>query len=252
MKRYLMYARYILCAGALVCAILIVFVKGEQLLADKEMAELRGQAEGAGQLQSEAGDDADALAFPSELLDENQDLAAWLRVPGTVIDYPVMLTPDDGEYYLHRSFSKKYSLLGTPFMDKKCGQPEEADSLIIYGHNMRDGTMFSALKNYEDEDFYSKNKTIQLALPGGTREYEVFAVMMLNVQDEDDARIYDCAGSLSRQQFDSYVSDIKSRALYDTGEQPAYGDRLLMLSTCSYHTSDGRLAVVGYCSADGA
>lgn len=249
MKKYFVYMRYILCAGALVCAILIVFVKGEQLIADREMAELREQTERTAQTEvtDATGEEADEISFPAGLKAENDDLAAWLSVAGTVIDYPVMFTPDDEEYYLHRSFSKKYSLPGTPFMDKKCGAADEADSLIIYGHNMRDGTMFSALKNFEDEAFCKDNKTITLALPGGTREYTVFAVAKLDVRDKSDARIYDCAGKLSEQQFESYVSDIQERSLYNTGEAPAYGDRLIILSTCSYHTSDGRLIVAGYC-----
>lgn len=249
MKKYFVYMRYILCAGALVCAILIVFVKGEQLIADREMGELREQTENPVQTEGTAGDDeADEISFPEGLKAENDDLAAWLRAAGTVIDYPVMFTPDDEEYYLHRSFRKKYSLPGTPFMDKKCGAADEADSLIVYGHNMRDGTMFSALKNFEDEAFCEDNRTITLALPGGTREYTVFAVARLNVRDKSDARIYGCAGKLSEQQFESYVADIEERSLYDTGESPVYGDRLIILSTCSYHTSDGRLIVAGYCS----
>lgn len=185
------------------------------------------------------------LVFPAALQAQNGDLAAWLRVAGTGIDLPVMLTPDDPEHYLRRGFAGKYSLSGTPFFDARCTDPAAADCLIVYGHNMKNGTMFSDLKNYESAAFAQAHPALTLALPGETRTYSVFAALHLDTDEAADLALYDCAGALDEAQFEELVRQLQSRALYETGVQPQYGQKLLLLSTCSKHTKNGRMVVVG-------
>ena len=185
------------------------------------------------------------LTFPTALQQQNPDLAAWLRVSGTGIDYPVMLTPNDPEHYLRRDFWGKYSLSGTPFLDAACTPAGEVNCLVIYGHNMRNGTMFSDLKNYESAGFYQAHPTLTLALPGETRTYQIFAALHLDTDAAEDLALYDSAGRLEEAQFTAFVYELQSRALYQTGVAPQYGQKLLLLSTCSKHAKNGRMVVVG-------
>ncbi len=193
--------------------------------------------------QEEQPQNMQITSFPAFLQQENADLAAWLTVPGTEVDYPVMLTPNDMEYYLHRDFYGKYSACGTPFFDIRCTPVAQADSLIVHGHNMRDGTMFTSLNRFTDSSFGAAYPNLRLLLSGETRTYQLFAVVKIN--KDTDADLYNCVGKLSQEQFDGYVQTFCTRAEYDTGVQPQYGDRLLVLSTCFYEGDSDRLLVIG-------
>ncbi len=183
--------------------------------------------------------------FPSFLQAENEDLVAWITIPDTEIDYPVMLTPQDMEYYLHRDFQKKPSKHGTLFFDTRSAPLLTADSLLIYGHNMKDGTMFSSLREYTEEAFGTEHATITLSFPEETRTYQLFSVMQISTDNDEEWSYYNCVGSLDAAQFEAYVQTFRRKALYSTEVQPCTGDQLLILSTCAYHTHNGRLLVVG-------
>lgn len=86
----------------------------------------------------------------NELIAKNPDCVAWVRIDDTKIDYPIMQTKDNPEYYLRRNFKKEYSYTGTPFLDAACDM-NEGVNLIVYGHNMRDGTMFADLLKYKQK-----------------------------------------------------------------------------------------------------
>lgn len=199
----------------------------------------------SGEEQTETQTTEPTAVFPAFLQQQNADLAAWLTVAGTEVDYPVMLTPNDMEHYMYRDFHGNHSACGTPFFDTRCAPLDQADSLLIYGHNMRDGTMFSSLKQYTDAAFGREHRTFTLLLPGGTQTYELFAVLQISMDNDADWALYDCAGTLTQAQFETYVQSFRKRALYTTDVQPQYGDKLLILSTCAYHTHNGRLLVIG-------
>lgn len=219
--------------------------------ADAVVSELRQEIQAQQSAQTtetaDSGEQAavPTAAFPDFLRQENADLAAWLTVPGTEVDYPVMHTPDDMESYMHRDFRGNYSACGTPFFDTRCVPLTSADSLLVYGHNMRDGTMFSSLGRYTDATFGQAHDTFTLLLPEGTRTYRLFAVVQLSTDSDADWALYGCAGELSQEAFEQYVQAFRERALYTTGVQPEYGQQLLILSTCAYHTHNGRLLVIG-------
>ena len=174
----------------------------------------------------------------------NQDCVAWLKVPGTKINYPVMHTPDEPEYYLRRSFNKNYVVSGTPFVGE--GGHINADCFIIYGHNMQDQTMFSTLENYQEESFYRKSPNISMITAQEVRKYEIFAVVTseISTTDESELEYYLYSGDLSKQKFDELVKWLKVNSLYDTKISPKFGEQILILSTCSYHDNNGRLIVV--------
>lgn len=174
---------------------------------------------------------------------QNPDFAGWLKIDRTVIDYPVMHTPEDIQYYIRRDFYGKESVSGTPFIGDNC----DVDSLgmIIYGHNMKNDTIFGALDEYADEDYQKEHPVIRFSTMEEDREYEVFAAFrtQLLYENEEGFRYYEYVGDLTKERYEEFVEQAETAALYDTGIHPEYGEQLLMLSTCSYHTKNGRFVV---------
>lgn len=199
--------------------------------------------------QTPAPSEKQMLSEMAELYAQNPDIAGWLKIDGTAIDYPVMYTPEDGEYYLYRNFEREEdpSKEGCLFIDKNCSLEPRSTNLLLHGHNMKNGSMFHALLGYKDETFYQEHKAIRFDTLYEEGEYEVVCVFLSQVYKKSDTdvfkfyRFYDAA---TRQQFDEYVENIKKLELYDTGITPVYGDELITLSTCEYSTENGRIAVV--------
>ena len=184
------------------------------------------------------------------LYKKNSDIIGWLTVDGTNIDYPVMQTQDDPEFYLRRNFDKEYSVSGVPFLDAASDIFKPTSNWLLYGHNMKDGTMFHDLLEYADEDFYKSHKTIKFdtIYKGGQGEYEVLAAFYSRIYPEDKTvfKYYNYAGITSEKDFNEYLQGVRALSQYETGVEAEYGDQLLTLSTCSYHVEDrmGRFAVV--------
>ena len=177
---------------------------------------------------------------------ENSDMVGWIQIEGTSIDYPVMQTPADPTYYLKHDFEKNYTDYGCPFMQADCDALATSDNLIIYGHNMKDGSMFADLAKYRSKDFWQTHKTVWFDTELGSYAYEIFAVIHTTVQadDADAFPFYRFVDAASPEEFADYVSACKAQALYDTGISAEYGDKLLTLSTCDNITDDGRLLVI--------
>lgn len=179
------------------------------------------------------------------LIERNGDFAAWLTVEGTEIDYPVMLTPEEPDYYLTHDFDGNESRSGTPYIGKNCDT--ESENVMIYGHNMKNGTMFADLLRYQDAAFFAAHPTIRFDTVEHSGEYEIIAVFREKVhyQDEQNVfRYYDYAGALTEEQFNAYTDQIRAISLYDTGCTAVYGRQLITLSTCAYHAVNGRFVVV--------
>lgn len=181
----------------------------------------------------------------SALLAENDDFVGWLTVKGTNIDYPVMQTPEDEEYYLHRNFYKQYDYSGVPFCNAAADVERPSDNIVIYGHHMRAGTMFNHLTLFQDSEFYAKHKTFTFDTIYRTGTYEIVAVCLTHVNEGAFKywEVTDC----TEDEFNEYVNWLASKSLYKTDgiDDVEYGDRLVTLSTCAYHTTNGRLIVVG-------
>lgn len=178
---------------------------------------------------------------------ENSDMVGWIQIEDTNIDYPVMQTPTDPTYYLKHDFEKNYTDYGCPFMQADCDAFCPTDNMIIYGHNMKDGSMFADLAKYRSKDFWQAHKTVWLDTKLGSYAYEIFAVIHTTVQaDATDAfPFYRFVDAAAPEDFTAYVSACKARALYDTGISAEYGDKLLTLSTCDNITDNGRWLVIG-------
>lgn len=256
------------------------------------------------------------------LQSKNEDTVGWITVPGTVIDYPVMQTPDDPEYYLHHDFEKNSDIHGTPFLDAGCridgngstgtasgtggtgpasgtggtdpasgtgstGPASGTDStgtasgtgstgqasgtgsrglasgtgstdpasgttgstvpsnLIIYGHHMKDGTMFADLMKYRDASFCDSNPTIELTTLTGQTDFRIFAVLVMSEEDRKDFPYYRYFNFQDQSTWDSFISGCQKYGIWLSDELPEYGSKLVTLSTCEYSTEDGRLVVIG-------
>ena len=179
----------------------------------------------------------------------NNDIIGWIKVDGTNIDYPVMQTQDNPEYYLYRGFDKKPANSGTPFMDAQSDIFIPTSNFMIYGHNMKNGTMFHELLKYKDRDFYKEHKTFKFdtIYKGGQGTYAVIAAGYSQIYPQDSTKFkyYRYAGMTSQSDFNEFVKGVKALSEYDTGVVAEYGDQLVTLSTCAYHTEDGRFFVVG-------
>ena len=175
--------------------------------------------------------------------EQNSDFVGWISIEGTNIDYPVMQTIDNPNYYLKRSFEKQYSDYGVPYVQENCDLGL-SDNCVIYGHHMNNCSMFADLCKYESEDFYRAHKTIRFDTLSGFGEYEVVAVFKTAAYSEQGFKYYHFVNADSAETFDAYIAKRKELALYDTGVTAEYGDRLITLSTCEYSRKNGRMVVV--------
>ena len=185
----------------------------------------------------------DVLAKYQELYLQNEDMVGWISIDGTTINYPVMQTKDNPNYYLKRNFEKEYSDLGTPYIQEDCDLLT-SDNLIIYGHHISGSRMFGALEDYKSKSFYEEHKTIRFDTLTQQGEYEIVAVFKTVAYSSEGFRYYDFVRAESEEEFNAYVETCRELALYDTGVTAEYGDKLITLSTCEYSAANGRLVVV--------
>jgi sortase B len=185
------------------------------------------------------------LAEYMELYKINPDFIGWLTIPNTIINYPVVQGGEE-DFYLEHDFYKKPDKRGTLLLDEECDILKPTTNLMIHGHNMKDGTMFSALRNYKKKSFYDKNKIIEFNSIYEKGKYEIVSVFQSKVYSKRDKvfKYYQFYHASSEEEFNYFYENIKKIALYDTGVEANYGDTFITLSTCDYHTNDGRLAVV--------
>lgn len=176
----------------------------------------------------------------------NEDMAAWLKIDDTVIDYPVMWTPREETYYLYRNFDGREDKNGCLILDTDSSLNPLTTNLIIHGHNMRSGAMFGTLTKYEDEDYCKEHNIITLYTEEYERRYEVIAVFRSQVYKKTDQvfKFYKFFQADTQEEFDDFYQNIKSLSLYDTGVTAEFGNHFITLSTCTYHVEQGRFVVV--------
>ncbi len=187
--------------------------------------------------------DESELAYEkyAALYERNDDFVGWISVDGTQINYPVMQSVHNPDFYLKHSFEKTYSDYGVPYVEEACGV-DLSNNTVIYGHNMKNGSMFSALVGYKDKAFFDEHPIIRFDTLGGFGEYQVIAAFAFDTNNEDFR--YNEYTDMNEEQFGEYVSECMARRAYDTGLTAEYGDMLITLSTCEYTHNNGRFVVV--------
>lgn len=182
----------------------------------------------------------------AELYQQNSDLAGWIRIEDTNINYPVMHTPDNPDFYLKHGFDKEYSDYGCPYVQENCDVQLPSNNVIIYGHHMKNGSMFCDLEKFKSQDFWQEHKTFFFNTVTDRYEYEIVSVFKTFVYSDspESFKYYHFVNAQTLEDFSAYIDRCKELALYDTGVSAEYGDKLITLSTCEYSRTNGRLVVV--------
>lgn len=199
------------------------------------------------------------------LLERNKDVVGYIRIPETELRYPVVQRrrEDGNDYYLDKNIDGEKAKAGTIFLDWRnyfdyvedgVKVLDNSQNLIIYGHDMKDESMFGSLQRYEDIDgYYSEHPIIELSSNYETYQYKIFAYFIIDAEDDTDTK-FDCWNNLNfagEEDFYEYVNNAKKRALTHNDVDVVYGDQLLTLSTCNNIFDTGRLIVMARLLRDG-
>lgn len=241
-----------------------VYVGRYFYLADRQQSEyddLAALVESARQDESEAPQDGEQDAGLSSedspsgqpqpvilreyqtLYDMNNHMVGWIRIEDTDINYPVMQTPDEKDYYLHRNFNRQYSDRGCIYAREECDIFAPSDNITIYGHHMVDGSMFQDLSRYQKKEFWEDHDTIIFDTLYEHHTYRIFAVFKTTASIGEGFPYHQFVDAADQAAFDDFVATCTRLAFYDTGIIPEYGDKLICLSTCEYSLTNGRLVV---------
>ena len=181
-----------------------------------------------------------------ELQKENEDVKAWIKINDTNINYPVVQA-NDNDYYLYRNYKKENSNYGSIFIDSNSNIENPNSNIIMYGHNMKDGSMFKDLLKYADEEYYNNHKYIEFVTNTSSSTYEIIAVFKSRIfykNEKNVFRYYQCTNLNNEQDYNYYVNNCKELSLYDTGVNAEYGEQIITLITCEYSSENGRMVVV--------
>lgn len=179
-----------------------------------------------------------------ELYEKNPDIAGWMTIEGTKLDYPVMYKPDSKDFYLRKNFYGKKASHGCLYIQETCEVFPSSDQLVVYGHNMKDGSMFACLKGYLEADFYKAHPVIRFDTLQESGEYEVFSVFTTTASIGKGFKFHTYIDLTSEEVFREFVDTCKEMSVYDTGVAPQFGDQFLSLVTCEYTQTNGRLVVI--------
>lgn len=177
----------------------------------------------------------------------NADVIGWIAIPGTTIDYPVV-RGSDNEYYLGRNVEKKESSYGSVFMDFRNADPEQQRHIILYGHNMKNGTMFHDLMNYKQKDFFNENRFIYFTWDGVQTVWEIYLATIIPFTEGYTINYIGTRFS-GDDNFTTYMADMMAYAgtvspsIVDQDTTITAADQVLTLSTCTYEYDDSFFAV---------
>ena len=196
-----------------------------------------------GATETTAATEPTMLAGYKELYEMNPQTVGWLKMVGTKIDYPVLQTPDEPNYYLYRDFDGKDSKRGAIYAREECDINKPSDNITLYGHNMADGSMFASLNAYTSKKAWENNSLICFDTLYEYHTYKIFAVFKTSANLGEGFSYHQFEDASNEEEFNEFVSTCKQLAFYDTGITPKYGDKLICLSTCEYTLDNGRLVV---------
>lgn len=174
----------------------------------------------------------------------NKDMIGWITVPGTKIDYPVMQTPGVPNYYLYRGFDGRDNLWGCIYAREACDVFMPSDNVVLYGHHMRDGSMFAGLDAYMQASYWKDHQTFSFNTLYERHTYQIFAVFKTSANIGKGFSYHTFNTAQNQEEFEKFIKTVHSLQFYNTGVTAEYGDMLLTLSTCEYTLDNGRLVVV--------
>lgn len=240
------------------CVISYFLDAGEQMERYDNLASLVEQARREATEAPVAAETAPSKAFPDEtvpveaepsilpeyedLYELNSDLAGWLTIEGTRINYPVMQTPSEPNYYLDHNFDREKNAHGCLYAWSEADLGAPSDNVTIFGHHMKDGSMFADLKQYTARSFWEEHDSFTFDTLTEHHTYKIFAVFKTTATDAGFA-YHQFVDAPDEADFNAFIAQCKALSFYDTGITPVYGEKILCLSTCEYTRADGRLVV---------
>lgn len=239
MKKVLFVSIVIMLISAMLISIIFIFKdKKEENEQEKIFEEIT-------EIAKEKTDNKESIQEDTvnikELYKINNDIIGWIKIENSNIDYPVMQTKENPNYYLKRNFYKQYSILGTPYMAENCNI-EKSDNLIIYGHHINGNKLFGELEIYKSKKYYDTHKIIKFYTMTENAEYEIIAVFKTVAYT--GFQYYKFYNAEDEREFNTFIEKCKELSFYDTKKTAVYGDKLITLSTCEYSNENGRLVIV--------
>lgn len=188
----------------------------------------------------ESGEDKSLLPEDFEnLIAINDDFIGWLYIEDTEISYPVVQGADNS-YYLKHLFNGTWNSSGCIFLDCRVAADLSDRHSIIYGHHMKNGTMFSGLTQYKQQQYFEEHPNAYFITPNGTYCIDFFSGYVASINDTAWNVSFE-----SDEDFDNWMNDVKSKSLFTSPLSPAITDRILTLSTCSYEFDNARFVLHG-------
>lgn len=162
-----------------------------------------------------------------ELINVNNDIVGWLRIRALDISYPVV-QGEDNDYYLHRTFEKEDNFAGCLFLNCENNGDFSDQNTVVYGHNMKNGSMFGKLKNFREEETFNKSKYFWIFTPEFIYQYRIFSAVVVNKTGLTYQTFF------TDEQFDEYITNVFENSEVDnTGVEVTKEDRIVTLSTCT-------------------
>lgn len=174
----------------------------------------------------------------TSLLKQNSDIVGWIYCPDTPINYPVVQGKDNNQY-LRRDLYGNYLVSGTVFVDYRNEMIGEDTNYIVYGHNMKNGTMFSSLAKYKEQSYYDEHPILYYLTPNGDYKVELYAGIVV----KRDAIIY--VPNPDKAEFSEFLRNAKETSTFKSDVEITENDTLITLSTCSYEYNNARYIVIG-------
>lgn len=203
-----------------------------------EQTDERPQITGDGSTEEKSNKQSDSVDFQA-LQKINPDVVAWITAEGTELDYPIVLGADN-DYYLRHLFTGERNKLGAIFMDYRNHGDFSDRNTILYGHNMKDGSMFASLTKYKDQNYYDSFPTMELYTPAGDFTIELFAGIVAD-GNRESVRI----DFIDDQDFQNYIDSLKKASSFESDTVVTAEDRIITLCTCSYEFNNARYALFG-------
>ncbi len=173
------------------------------------------------------------------LFEKNIDYRGWIKIDNTNINYPI-LQGQDNEEYLYKDINNEYIVSGSIFMNYLNNGFDDQNT-VLFGHNMKNGTMFANLKKYKEEDFFYNNNYIEIELSNGQYlKYKAFSVYITDINDN-----YTKTSFEDKDEYKEFLERIKNKSIYKSDISVNENDKIITLSTCSYEFDDARLVVTG-------
>ena len=194
-------------------------------------------------INQEEDDIKEEIQFPqvdfSSLEKINEDIVAWININNLHISYPVV-QGDNNDYYLHHMVNRTYNSAGSIFMDYRNNNNLNDKHTIIYGHNMKDGTMFSKLLKYKTQKYYDENPYYLLITPNKNYKVEIISGYIANTNDTAWRISFS-----NEEDFNNWLNNTIDKSLFKSSITPKASDKIITLSTCSNDTKDTRFVLVG-------